>query len=143
MCTVLAGRVDPGPYQPAALTEAHRARGQALMCCAVPLEDVEIEVEGIDSLAAGGVAVPRRLTCRVERMEPLSEDVMRLVLALTPGERMDFVAGKYVNVVLEDSTRRAFSFASDTDDGARHIQLHVRLVPGVRITMEVLETVKV
>lgn len=143
MCTVLAGRVDPGPYQPAALTEAHRARGQALMCCAVPLEDVEIEVEGIDSLAAGGVAVPRRLTCRVERMEPLSEDVMRLVLALPPGERMDFVAGQYVNVVLEDGARRAFSFASAPDDGAGPIELHVRLVPGGRFTTRVFETMKV
>src|SRR5690606_22911288 len=35
VCTVLAGRVDLGPYQPAALTEVQRARGQALMCCAV------------------------------------------------------------------------------------------------------------
>lgn len=143
MCTVLAGRVDLGPYQPAALTDAHRARGQALMCCAIPLEDVEIEVEGVESLAAGDAAVPRRLTCRVERMEPLCEDVMRLILALPPGERLDFLAGQYVNVVLEDGARRAFSFASAPDDGGGPIELHVRLVPGGRFTTRVFETMKV
>jgi len=47
LCTVLNGRVDPGAFQPAVLTEAMRARGQALMCCAVPLEDLEIEVEAL------------------------------------------------------------------------------------------------
>lgn len=142
MCTVLAGRVDLGPYQPAALTEAQRALGQALMCCAVPLEDVEIEIEGIEGLAAGSATVPRRLTCRVERMERLCDDVMRLVLALPSGERMDFVAGQYVNVVLEDGARRAFSFASAPADGAGPIELHVRLVPGGRFTTRVFEAMK-
>lgn len=142
ICTVLAGRVDLGPYQPAALTEAQRARGQALMCCAVALEDVEIEIDGIDSLAAGSVDSPRRLQCRVAHMERLSEDVMKLLVALPPGERLPFVAGQYVNIILDDGERRAFSFASAPDDGSGPIELHVRLIPGGRFTSHVFEAMK-
>ena len=48
VCTVLNGTFDHGPYQPATLTAAMRERGPALMCCAVPLEDLEIDVETLE-----------------------------------------------------------------------------------------------
>jgi NAD(P)H-flavin reductase/quinol-cytochrome oxidoreductase complex cytochrome b subunit/ferredoxin len=137
VCTVLNGRVDPGAYQPAALTEAMRARGQALMCCAVPLEDVEIEVE---SLAEG--ATVARFDGRVERMEHLSADVMRLWVAPPAGRHIAFVAGQYLNVVLDDGQRRAFSFANPPQGDAL-IELHVRRIPGGRFTTQVFTTMKV
>ena len=138
LCTVLNGRVELGDYQPAVLTEAMRARGQALMCCAVPLEDVEIEVESL--APAGGPAV-RRFEARVVRLEALSADVKRLLLALPEGERLPFEAGQYLNVVLADGQRRAFSFANAPHDDA-FIELHVRLIPGGRFTTMVFERMK-
>ncbi len=134
-CTVLNGPVDLGPYQAAALTAAMRARGQALMCCAVPLGDVEIEVE----LATGSVRTG--FVGRVERMDRLSADVMRLMLRPIEGQRVDFKAGQYLNVVLDDGQRRAFSFANAPHDNAL-IELHVRLVPGGRFTTQVFTSMK-
>jgi CDP-4-dehydro-6-deoxyglucose reductase len=142
VCTVLHGSVDPGPYQQAALTPAMRARGQALMCCAVALEDVELEVEGVASLALAAAA-PKRFRARVTRMERLSPSLMRLFLGLPPGERIDYAAGQYINVVLDDGARRAFSFASAPplalDPQPQSIELHVRLIPGGRYTAHVFE----
>jgi len=143
-CTVLAGRVDLGPYQPAALTEAMRRRGQALMCCAVALEDVELEVEGVSTLAAaaGGVAGgPRRWQAKVVRMERLAPDLMRLSLQLADDQRLSFAAGQYINIVLDDGAKRAFSFANPPHDDAL-IELHVRRVPGGRFTSQVFERMR-
>ncbi|MDO9460947.1 MAG: 2Fe-2S iron-sulfur cluster-binding protein, partial [Alphaproteobacteria bacterium] len=92
LCTVLNGRVDHGAYQPAVLTGTMRAGGQALLCCATALEDVEVEVAG----ALLPAAAVRRLRARVVTMERLSDDVMRLMLALPAGERMRFSAGQYI-----------------------------------------------
>jgi NAD(P)H-flavin reductase/quinol-cytochrome oxidoreductase complex cytochrome b subunit len=138
VCTVLNGRVDHGNFQPAALTDAMRARGQALMCCATALEDVELEVD-VESLAAA--AAPQRLRGIVERMERLAPDVMRLWVTLPDGRRMEFEAGQYINIVLEDGARRAFSFANPPHDNER-IELHVRLVPGGRFTTHVFERMR-
>jgi NAD(P)H-flavin reductase/quinol-cytochrome oxidoreductase complex cytochrome b subunit len=140
-CTVLAGRVDQGDYQPAALTEAMRARGQALMCCAKALEDLEFEVD-VPSLATGADD-PGRLRRRatVSRMERLTADVIRLELTLPAGESLAFQAGQYINIVLEDGARRAFSFANAPGAG-EHIELHVRLVPGGRFTTQVFERMR-
>lgn len=151
VCTVLHGRVDQGAYQPAALTEAMRARGQALMCCAVALDDVDLEVEGVGALSLGAAAAPlRRWHARVQAMQRLSPDLMRVHLALPPGERIAFVAGQYINILLDDGAKRAFSFANAPPDpqaapstAGDVIELHVRLIPGGRFTTQVFETMKV
>jgi len=137
VCTVLNGRVEHGDYQTSALTAAMRERGQALMCCATALEDVELEVEA-EALSGEGAVAPRRYRGLVEHMERLAPDVMRLLVALPDGERIRFAAGQYVNIVLDDGERRAFSFANPPHDDPR-IELHVRRVPGGRFTTHVFE----
>lgn len=137
VCTVLNGRFDQGPYQAAALTEAMRARGQALMCCAVPLEDLEIEVE---SLQVSGAVQAYEGT--IALMERLAKDVIKLMVDLPAGQSITFAAGQYINIVLDDGQRRAFSFAS-APQVSEQIELHVRLVPGGRFTTHVFEQMKV
>ncbi|MEZ5446512.1 MAG: CDP-6-deoxy-delta-3,4-glucoseen reductase, partial [Gammaproteobacteria bacterium] len=138
VCTVLNGRVDQGNYQPAALTEAMRARGQTLMCCATALEDVELEVD-VESLSAADAT--QRMHGVVESMERLAPDVIRLWVTLPEARRLDFTAGQYINILLEDGAKRAFSFANPPHDNAR-IELHVRLVPGGRFTTHVFERMR-
>ncbi|MBS0400499.1 MAG: 2Fe-2S iron-sulfur cluster binding domain-containing protein, partial [Proteobacteria bacterium] len=88
LCSVLQGEVDHGNYQPASLTEAMRAGGKTLMCCAVPKGDVVIEVD-VKSIDPGGAAPVLRREGRVESMRRLSEDVTQIMISLPGGERMD------------------------------------------------------
>ncbi|MGE4071310.1 MAG: 2Fe-2S iron-sulfur cluster-binding protein [Lysobacterales bacterium] len=141
LCTVLNGRIDPGPFQPAALSAEQRAQGQALMCCAMPLEDVEIEIP-VSSLDPDGTGAMRVYTARVQRMEKLGPAVMRVWLALPVGQSLDFGPGQYLNIILEDGARRAFSFANAPHDNAL-IELHFRLIPGGRYTTHVFEQMRI
>ncbi|MCK9514793.1 MAG: 2Fe-2S iron-sulfur cluster-binding protein [Ottowia sp.] len=151
VCTVLAGRVDLGPYQEAALTPAMRAKGQALMCCAVALEDVEFEVEGVASLSPDEAQAMGHWTGRVQGMERLSPELMRLFIALPPGKRLDYVAGQYINIILDDGAKRSFSFAKAPPDPAQPfplpddgvIELHIRRIDGGRFTTQVFEHMQV
>jgi NAD(P)H-flavin reductase/quinol-cytochrome oxidoreductase complex cytochrome b subunit len=151
LCTVHHGRFDAGPFQEAALTTAMRARGQALMCCAVALEDLEIEVEGVATLVGEGAgAAPRRWHATVRAMERLAPDLMRMHIQLPDGEHIPFVAGQYINIILDDGARRAFSFANPPPDPAAPpstagdvIELHVRRIPGGRFTTQVFESMQV
>jgi NAD(P)H-flavin reductase len=139
LCTVAHGTVAHRPYQESALPAAARERGAALMCCAVPLQDVAIEVE---TPLHAGAERPREYTATVVEMERLAPEVMRLWLELPPGERLPFRAGQYVRIVLPDGQRRAFSFANAPQDDAR-IELHVRRIPGGRFTGQVFESMQV
>jgi CDP-4-dehydro-6-deoxyglucose reductase, E3 len=138
MCSVAQGQVLHHPWQRSALSDADRARGQALMCCAVPLEDLSIEVDTPLDAAAAQAAV---YTAQVTAMERLAPDVMRLWLELPPGQRIEFVAGQYVQVLLDNGERRAYSFANAPQDETR-IELHVRRIPDGRFSGHVFQAMR-
>ena len=138
-CSVVQGTVDYGSYQLLALPDAMKAQGKALMCCATPLSDLEIEVEWADATAARQVT---RHVGRVERLERLAEDVMRVVIALPDEHTIAFAAGQYIDILLDDGQRRAFSFANPPQENT-HIELHVRRVPGGRFTTHVFNAMQI
>lgn len=135
---LIHGEVDYGDYQESALGDAERRIGYALFCCARPRSDLTIEC--LEADAAGAVAV-RRMPCRVETMDRVAPDVMRLRLKLPANERLQFRAGQYIEFVLKDGTRRAFSLANAPHDDAL-LELHVRRIPGGRFTGQVFGTMR-
>ena len=85
----------------------------------------------------------RRWQARVERLQRLSDDLMRMDLALPEGQRIVFSAGQYLNFVLADGAKRAFSFANAPQAaGNATIELHVRRIPGGRFTGQVFDTLR-
>lgn len=138
-CTVLQGDVDHGVYQESALTEAERRAGKTLMCCATPLSDLDLECENLGAVRDIPI---RTFMARVGKLEPLAEDVMRVLLKPLDAEPLRFHAGQYINIVLEDRERRAFSFATAPHE-SETIELHVKLVPGGAFTTYVFNAMKV
>ena len=137
--TIAYGKVDFGAFQPAMLTDAERAAGKVLLCCATPLSDVEIEYEPL--VMPGNIAASV-WSAAVEALEPLSHDVMRVTLKLEGGQSVAFYAGQYLNVLLPDGERRSFSFATAPGTSER-IELQIRRIPGGRYTTHVFEQMKV
>jgi CDP-4-dehydro-6-deoxyglucose reductase len=135
---VLEGRIDYGKYQKNALSDDERAAGYALLCQAKPLTDVVIESREIGAVKD---IVVKKLPCRVHRMERVADDVMILYLKLPANERLQFLAGQYIEFILKDGSRRSFSMANAPHDDEL-LQLHVRHVPGGAFTDHVFRTMK-
>ena len=135
-CTVLAGKVDPGLYQPSALSAEELAQGKVLLCCASAIDDAEIEYE-----APAAVNAFTEYRARVVKMEKLTYDVMRVLLKLPEGQQIPFKAGQYINVILDDGQRRAFSFANPPHE-AEFVELQIRLMKGGLFTTHVFEKMK-
>jgi CDP-4-dehydro-6-deoxyglucose reductase len=122
--TLLDGAVDYPEGRPPALEGAPL---DACTCCkAVPLTDLRLRVREVERAADIEV---RLMPCRVQRIEPLAHDVTRLWLKLPEGDRLQFLAGQYLEFVLPDGRARAFSIANAPHDDAL-LELHVRHVPG-------------
>ena len=119
---VLEGSVDYGEYQETTLPESEKAQGYALFCQAKPLSDLTIECREISAVKDIQV---RTLPCRVQAMEKLAPDVMRIQLKLPANERLQFLAGQYVDILMRGGMRRSLSMAnSPEDDGV--LELHLR-----------------
>jgi CDP-4-dehydro-6-deoxyglucose reductase, E3 len=132
---LVSGKVMHDDYQGSAMTDAELAAGQALFCCARPLEDLVIECRELTGI--NGIK-PKILPVRVQKKEQLSGDVMVLFLQLPASERLQFVAGQYLEFILKDGKRRAFSIANAPHDDAL-IELHLRLIAGGQFTQYVFE----
>ncbi|MDH3343093.1 MAG: CDP-6-deoxy-delta-3,4-glucoseen reductase [Gammaproteobacteria bacterium] len=100
-------------------------QGKALFCQSLACSDLEIEVKEITK--SQDVEV-KTLPCRVEKMQLLSHDIMKVELKLPENERMQFLAGQYLEFILKDGKRRAFSIANAPHDDDL-IELHIRHVP--------------
>lgn len=135
--TLLHGELDWGTYQRSALSDAERAQGKVLLCCATALSDIAIECERAVG-EAGGKEHARRYRATVQRMERLAPEVMLIELRLQGGERMRFAAGQYINVLLAGGVRRAYSFTARSGE-TDLITLHVRRIPGGLFTTHVFE----
>jgi CDP-4-dehydro-6-deoxyglucose reductase len=129
-CRVLSGTFVQGPHQPQALSPVEQARGLALICCARATSDLEIEARVV--AAVGDIPI-RKMPCRVAAIEKLAPDVVRLRLQLPATERLQYLAGQYVDLLLKDGVRRSYSMATapGTSDG---IELHIRHFPGGRFS---------
>jgi CDP-4-dehydro-6-deoxyglucose reductase, E3 len=132
---VISGKVMHDDYQGSAMNAAELAAGAALFCCARPLENLVIQCREVNGL--NGIK-PRILPVRVQKKEQLSGDVMVLFLQLPATERLQFLAGQYLEFILKDGKRRAFSIANAPHDDAA-IELHLRLVPGGQFTQYVFD----
>ncbi|MEA3639364.1 MAG: CDP-6-deoxy-delta-3,4-glucoseen reductase [Lamprobacter sp.] len=106
-----------------------------LTCQAVPTSDLVLRVAELERLSDIEV---RTLPCRLAEKTRLNHDVMRLRLKLPEGQRLAFVAGQYLELMLRDGTRRAYSIANPPQ-ADELLELHLRRVPGGRFSDEVFE----
>jgi len=77
---------------------------------------------------------------RVNALEKMAPDVMVLTLQLPANETFQYKAGQYIEFLLRDGKRRAYSIATAPEGGA--ITLHIRHMPGGLFTDQVFSTMK-
>lgn len=123
---IIQGAADFGQYDEEALTEKEKQVGMALFCCAAPLSDLVIECHEISAIADIQI---KTLPCRVHKLERAAPDVMVISLKLPTSQRLQFLAGQYIDILLKDGERRSFSLANAPYDD-EFLQLHARNYPG-------------
>lgn len=132
-CRVVSGGVDYPECPPFGLSDQEIADGFVLACRAHPREDLVLDAQELTGLAD---VVIKTLPARVVKMEKLNHDTMRVWLKLPAVERLQFLAGQYIDILLRDGGRRSFSLAN-----APHrdelLELHIRHIPGGEFTTQV------
>lgn len=123
---VVEGQVQHGQHSENALNKADETAGAILFCCAHPQSDLVIEAREVQG--AGDIAI-RKVPCRVNSINKPSTDVAILKLQLPAAERFQFLAGQYLEFLLKDGQRRAYSIANAPDQEGP-LELHIRHLPG-------------
>lgn len=138
VCCTCLGNVVSGELAypdglPMGLPESDHELGEALFCQAVAKSDLVIdvpEIAGVDDIEI------QTLPAKVASLRKLAPDVMEMLLKLPETSRLAFRAGQYIEFLLPDGRRRAFSLANaPTND--QYLELHLRHVPGGHFTGQV------
>ncbi len=119
---LVSGEVKHDHYSKQALSDEEREQGLILCCQASACSDGELEVD----LSNPNI---QRLPSRVDQIDHLAHDVMRLFLKLPEGKKLNYIAGQYIDIIMSDGRHRTYSIANaPREDGM--IELHIRNVEG-------------
>ncbi|RTE64469.1 2', 3'-cyclic nucleotide 2'-phosphodiesterase [Amphritea opalescens] len=110
---------------------------QIYACTAVPRSDIRIAIDGL--LRPGELRV-KKLVCDIAAIEQLSHDVyrVRLHLPVTGRQAVEFHAGQYLEIILPDQRRAAFSIGS-APDFSSDLELHIRKIPDGEMSLAIIE----
>jgi CDP-4-dehydro-6-deoxyglucose reductase len=128
-CSSCKGRVRSGEtaalHDELGLSAEDKAHGFILTCVRHACGPVELEIEDL-----GDVVLPeaKTLPCRIQSIERLSHDVVRVMLRLPPTSALDFLPGQYIDVIGAEGLRRSYSIAN-APRANKQVELHIREVP--------------
>lgn len=112
-------------YDEAALDANERESGWILTCARSATTDLILAVEELRDIQSFPV---KTLPCKIQSLEKLSSDVLRVTLRLPPDLRLNYYPGQYVDVIGKGGVHRSYSMANaPTVD--KLIELHIRHVP--------------
>lgn len=135
---IISGAVDYPYNPPTALSAAERAAGQALLCQAVPADDLTLAIREVEAIA--GIPI-RQLAVKVAAKNRLCDDVMELKLLPARREAFNYLPGQYLDILLPEGKRRAFSIANAPQHGDT-LDLHIRRVAGGGFTQFVFDELR-
>ena len=129
VCGSCVGKLISGDVhyfrQPDALTQEFSDQNKALFCMAMATSNLVIAIDEL-----GDQALPlKKMRCRMEQKLKLSHDVMLIKIKIAGDERLQYHAGQYVEFIMQDGRRRAFSIAN-APHADNLLELHVRHVSG-------------
>lgn len=125
--------------EPMALSEEEQSDSISLLCVAIATSDLSVEIKEVGAVEEIPV---KTMPTKVASMERLNDEVMSLHLSLPESERLQYLAGQYVEFILADGRRRAFSIANAPHDDAT-LEFHIRHIKGGEFTSHVFDDMNV
>ena len=140
-CKKLEGSITQGPHQLKALSLEEAGAGFILTCCATALSDIVIESRQVTDESAFPI---KKMPTRVASLAKASHDVMVVRLQLPAADVFKYHAGQYVEFLLRDGDKRAYSMgnAPHTQLENPGVELHIRHMPGGKFTDHVFGPMK-
>ncbi len=126
VCSTCEGGVVDGAGRSSVQGDLQAPAERVLLCCLRPSSDMTIAPRKFEKREP---VVRKTLDMSVYRVTQPTADVSVVQLRLPAGVRAKFRAGQYLQIELEDGSRRNYSMANPPHESDT-VQLHVRHVPG-------------
>lgn len=102
-------------------------QGWILTCARAAVDDVTLDIEDLGDLAEHPA---RTWHARIQQIERVLDDVVKVTLRLPPAAKLRYLPGQYIDVLGPNSLKRAYSGANSAPGTVRPVELHIRAVRG-------------
>lgn len=136
-CKVLQGE-SLAMQEEIGLSAEEKAEGWVLSCVRTAMSDMVVDVESLGSVV---LPEPKTLPCRINSIEKMAPDVLRVFLRLPPSVEFVFIPGQYIDLIGPNGLRRSYSIANGKSVG-QQIELHIRYVDGGALSQYWFEQAK-
>jgi len=93
------------------LTDNEKKKNFVLSCNAKPLSNLELDIEDLGKVILSDKKI---IASKINHIEKLTDDILKLVLRLPPNSKFNFNSGQYVNITKGNLTR-SYSIANSSD----------------------------
>ena len=93
------------------LTEKDKNNNFVLSCNAKPLSDIELDIEDLGEITLFEKII---IPSKVNIIEKLTDDILKIVLRIPPNSNFNFNSGQYVNIIKGNLTR-SYSIANSSN----------------------------
>ncbi len=118
-CKVISGETIP-LVDEIGLSQKEKDEGWILSCVRSATSNLEIEIEDL-----GDVTLPKPglFPCRINNIDYVSKDVVRVALRLPPSSSFKILPGQYVDIIGPSGVRRSYSVANHVGDNI--LEFHI------------------
>lgn len=107
MVKVLEGNVE-NVQDEFVLSKEERTNGYVLSCNAKPISNIKLDIEDLGDVI---LSHPSVFASKIEVLQKITDDVIRVILRLPPTSNFKFLAGQYVNII-KGNIKRSYSIAN-------------------------------
>lgn len=122
-CKVVSGETTI-LFPELSLTDADKADGWVLSCARAAASDLVLHADDLGNRLLPSI---RTLPCRIDSLEKLTLDILKVTLRLPPSANFDFMPGQYIEVIGPDGVRRSYSIANSPRTDQK-LELHIKAV---------------
>lgn len=122
-CKVIRGE-STTLHEELGLTSEERSAGWILSCVRRASSDLLLQAQDVSGLS---LVTPKVFPCRIQALELLALDVMKVTLRLPTTTDFSFIPGQYIEIIGMSGVRRSYSLAN-ADTSTKIIELHIRAV---------------
>jgi CDP-4-dehydro-6-deoxyglucose reductase len=91
------------------LSEEEKQQGFILSCNAKPIANMKLDIEDLGDIV---LSESRTFPSKIDRIEKVTDSIIKVVLRLPPASNFNFVAGQYVNII-KGTIKRSYSIANN------------------------------
>ena len=128
-CSSCKTKVESGSSKPLSpeisLSEEEREEGYILSCIRAPISDMVLDVE---DLGEYNLSLPKTVPAKIESLNKMTEDVIRVELRFPKNQGLNFISGQYIDVI-RGTHKRSYSIANSQKPSGI-IELLIKKYPG-------------